>query len=94
MTIALQYYLISVGIIRTRIYWESHIVKTVILNHNIAASDEYMLSIDHSAWKETELEVDESIERCEFNSIINKYLDYMCVKYNNNCVVNLTLCLV
>ena len=94
MTIALQSYHISVGIIRTHTYWELHIVKIVILNHSIAASDEYMLSLDHSAWKETEFDIDESIEWCEFKSIINKYLDYMCVKYNNNCVVNLTLCLV
>ena len=94
MTIVLQSYHISVGIIRTRIYWELHIVKIVILNHNIAASDEYMLSLDHSAWKETELEVDESIEWCEFESIINKYLDYMDVKYNSSCIVNLTLYLV
>ena len=94
MTIALQSYHISVGIIRTHTYWELHTVKIVILNHSIAASDEYMLSLDHSAWKETEFDIDESIEWCEFKSIINKYLDYMCVKYNNNCVVNLTLCLV
>ena len=94
MTIALQSYHISVGIIRTHTYWELHIVKIVILNHSIAASDEYMLSLDHYAWKETELEVDESIERCEFKSIISKYLDYTRVKYNNNRVVNLTLCLV
>ena len=92
MTIVLQSYHISVGIIRTHIYWELHIVKIVILNHNIAASDEYMLSLDHSSWKETEFDIDESIERCEFKIIISKYLDYMGVKYNNNCVVNLTLC--
>ena len=49
MTIALQSYIIYVGIIRTHIYRELHIVKTVILNHNIAASDEYMFSLDHSA---------------------------------------------